>query len=93
MLATTDGILQTGVPATLQQIDTTLEAIRLQREGRKFRMTDLAIRPFWTFAKLYVGKLGFLDGLEGFTFCALSGLSVAVWHFKHRELTRARRAS
>ncbi len=51
-------------------------------------MTDLAIRPAWTFAKLYLGKLGFLDGLEGFAFCALSGLSVAVRHFKHRELMR-----
>jgi hypothetical protein len=72
---------------------TSLEALRFHREGRKFRMTDLAIRPLWTFAKLYVGKLGFLDGLEGFVFCSLSGLSVAVRGFKHRELTRARRAS
>lgn len=72
---------------------TTLEALRLHREGRKFRMTDLAIRPIWTFAKLYLGKFGVLDGLEGFVFCSLSGLSVAVRSFKHRELSRARRAS
>lgn len=73
---------------------TTLEAMKFHREGRRFRMTDLAVRPFWTFAKLYFGKLGVLDGLEGFAFCSLSGLSVAVRHFKHRELTRAaRRAS
>jgi hypothetical protein len=72
---------------------TTLEALRFHREGRKFRMTDLAVRPLWTFAKLYVGKLGFLDGLEGFVFCSLSGLSVAVRSFKHRELTRVGRAS
>ena len=56
-------------------------------------MTDLALRPFWTFLKLYIGKLGFLDGLEGFIFCSFSGVSVAVRHFKHRELTRVRRAS
>jgi hypothetical protein len=56
-------------------------------------LADLAVRPAWTFTKLYVGKLGFLDGLEGLTFCALSGLSVAVRHFKHRELARVRRAS
>ncbi len=72
---------------------TTLEALRFHREGRRFRLADLAVRPAWTFAKLYVGKLGFLDGLEGFAFCALSGLSVAVRHFKHRELMRVRRAS
>jgi len=72
---------------------TTLEAIKFAREGRKFRMTDLAVRPFWTFLKLYVGKLGILDGLEGFVFCGLSAFSVAVRGFKHRELSRAGRAT
>jgi glycosyltransferase involved in cell wall biosynthesis len=68
---------------------TTLEAITFEREGRPFRATDLAVRPFWTFLKLYLGKQGFRDGLEGFVFCALSGLSVAVRHWKHRERLRA----
>lgn len=72
---------------------TTLEAIKFEREGRPFRPVDLALRPAWTFAKLYLAKQGFRDGLEGFVFCALSGLSVAVRHWKHRELVRARRAS
>jgi glycosyltransferase involved in cell wall biosynthesis len=72
---------------------TTLEAIKFEREGRAFRARDLAVRPAWTFLKLYVGKQGFRDGLEGFAFCALSGVSVAVRHWKHRELIRARRAS
>lgn len=72
---------------------TTLEALKFHREGRKSRVADLTLRPIWTFAKLYFGKLGFLDGLEGFIFCSFSGLSVAVRHFKHRELARVRRAS
>jgi glycosyltransferase involved in cell wall biosynthesis len=72
---------------------TTLEAIRFEQERRVFRATDLAVRPAWTFLKLYVGKLGFRDGLEGLAFCTLSGLSVAVRHWKHRELIRSRRAS
>lgn len=72
---------------------TTLEAIKFEREGRAFRAADLALRPGWTFAKLYVGKQGFRDGLEGLAFCALSGVSVAVRHWKHREMIRARRAS
>jgi glycosyltransferase involved in cell wall biosynthesis len=72
---------------------TTLEAIKFEREGRRFRARDLAARPAWTFAKLYLGKQGFRDGLEGLAFCALSGLSVAVRHWKHRELIRAGRAS
>lgn len=72
---------------------TTLEAVKFEREKRPFRMVDLALRPAWTFVKLYVGKQGFRDGLEGLAFCALSGLSVAVRHWKHRELIRARRAT
>jgi glycosyltransferase involved in cell wall biosynthesis len=72
---------------------TTLEAIKFIREDRPCRARDLSVRPAWTFVKLYVGKQGFRDGLEGFVFCALSGFSVAVRHWKHRELLRARRAS
>ena len=72
---------------------TTLEAIKFEREGRTVRVTDLAARPAWTFLKLYLGKQGFRDGPEGLAFCALSGLSVAVRYWKHRELNRARRAS
>ena len=67
---------------------TTLEAQRFHREGRPCRLSDLTLRPAWTFAKLYLGKQGFRDGLEGFVFCALSGVSVGVRHWKHRELLR-----
>ncbi len=75
----------------LRKIDhyTTLEAAQFHREGRPFRPIDVTARPVWTFAKLYLGKQGFRDGLEGLAFCALSGLSVAVRHWKHRELARA----
>jgi glycosyltransferase involved in cell wall biosynthesis len=69
---------------------TSLEALNFEREGRRWRPTDLTVRPFWTFVKLYLGKQGFRDGLEGLAFCALSGVSVAVRHWKHRERLRAR---
>ena len=72
---------------------TTLEAMKFEREGRPFKVSDLALRPPWTFAKLYLAKQGFRDGLEGLAFCALSGFSVAVRHWKHREIVLARRAS
>jgi glycosyltransferase involved in cell wall biosynthesis len=68
---------------------TTLEAFKFEREGRSYRAADLTVRPVWTFLKLYLGKQGYRDGLEGFVFCALSGLSVAVRHWKHRERLRA----
>jgi len=72
---------------------TTLEAAKLEREGRAFRAADLAARPPWTFLKLYLGKQGYRDGLEGLAFCTLSGLSVAVRGWKHRERVRSRGAS
>jgi glycosyltransferase involved in cell wall biosynthesis len=72
---------------------TTLEALERVSEGRAPRASDLALRPLWTFAKLYLGKQGFRDGPEGFVFCALSGVSVAVRAWKQRELGMARRGS
>jgi glycosyltransferase involved in cell wall biosynthesis len=72
---------------------TTLEAQGLASSRRRYRASDLALRPFWTFLKLYVFKQGFRDGVEGFMFCAISGVSAAVRAWKHRELTLARRAS
>jgi glycosyltransferase involved in cell wall biosynthesis len=72
---------------------TTLEARGMAELARRYRATDLALRPIWTFFKLYVVKQGFRDGVEGFMFCVLSGVSVAVRAWKLRELTLARRAS
>jgi glycosyltransferase involved in cell wall biosynthesis len=72
---------------------TTLEAAGLAGSRRRFRTRDIALRPLWTFFKLYVVKQGFRDGLEGFMFCMLSGVSTAVRAWKHRELTLAGRAS
>ena len=44
---------------------TTLEAIKLPPRGPPLRASDLTVRPVWTFVKLYLGKQGFRDGLEG----------------------------
>jgi glycosyltransferase involved in cell wall biosynthesis len=72
---------------------TTLEAAGFAAARRAYRSTDLTIRPFWTFVKLYLFKQGFRDGVEGFIFCLFSGVSAAVRAWKHRELTLAGRAS
>jgi glycosyltransferase involved in cell wall biosynthesis len=72
---------------------TTLEAEGLAGARRPFRAVDIAVRPVWTFIKLYVFKQGFRDGIEGFMFCLFSGVSAAVRAWKHRELTLARRAT
>jgi len=72
---------------------TTLEAQGLAGSQRRFRKSDLALVPLWTFLKLYLLKQGFRDGLEGFMYCVLSGVSAAVRAWKHRELTLAGRTS
>jgi glycosyltransferase involved in cell wall biosynthesis len=84
-----------NVRVFLDKLDhyTTLEAMSMAGTPRPFRVSDLAVRPLWTFLKLYVFKQGFRDGVEGFMFCALSGVSVALRAWKHRELILARRAT
>lgn len=74
----------------LRKLDryTSLEAGELAESGAPVRHRDLILRPAWTFAKLYLARQGFRDGLEGLLFCALSGVSVAVRSWKHRELLR-----
>jgi glycosyltransferase involved in cell wall biosynthesis len=72
---------------------TTLEAESLAGLKRPFRRSDLALEPLLRFFKLYVLKQGFRDGLEGYIFCVLSGMSVAVRAWKHRELSVAGRTS
>jgi glycosyltransferase involved in cell wall biosynthesis len=84
-----------NVEAFLGKLDhyTTLEARIMAGSQRRFRTSDLTLRPLWTFFKLYVFKQGFRDGVEGFMFCALSGVSVAVRAWKHRELILQGRAT
>lgn len=79
----------------LRKLDayTSLEAEQFVRDGRSHGLVDLLVRPPWTFARLYLGKQGFRDGLEGLMFCSLSAVSVAVRHWKHRELLRLERSA
>jgi glycosyltransferase involved in cell wall biosynthesis len=71
---------------------TTLEALKFEREKRKYRLMHLILGPIWTFLRLYIARGGFRDGLEGLTFCLMSAVSTGVRHFKHREIVRAKKA-
>ena len=42
------------------------------KEGRRANVIDVTLRPLFTFFKMYLLKLGFLDGAPGFIVCALS---------------------
>src|SRR5262249_8529926 len=71
----------------LHKIDvyTSLEAHQIVSRGRRVAAWEILVRPLWTFLKLYGGKQGFRDGVEGLAFCALSGVSAGVRAWKVRE--------
>ena len=58
----------------------------MHQAGRRFCTSDVAVRPFWLFLKLYLLKQGFRDGAEGLMFCTLSAASLAIRGWKLREL-------
>jgi glycosyltransferase involved in cell wall biosynthesis len=72
---------------------TSLEARELYQAGRRYRTSDLTLKPVWTFLRLYLYRQGFRDGVEGLMFCALSGVSVAIRTWKLRELGLTGRAT
>jgi glycosyltransferase involved in cell wall biosynthesis len=51
---------------------TTLAAEELYARGGSFRLRDLIVRPLWTFIRMYVLRLGFLDGIAGLILCSCS---------------------
>lgn len=65
---------------------TTLAAMDLLAGGRRATVADLVIRPLFQFVKMYLLRLGFLDGVEGFILCAVSSAYVFAKYAKLREL-------
>ncbi len=55
---------------------TTLASQELFSQKRKFRLVDLLLRPSWLFCKMYIIKLGFLDGIQGFILAIISSVYV-----------------
>jgi len=55
---------------------TTLASHELVQMKGKFRITDLLFRPPFLFFKMYILKLGFLDGMQGFILSVLSACYV-----------------
>lgn len=67
---------------------TTLAAQDLQKAGKKFTISDIIVRPFFTFVKMYLVKRGFLDGIQGFILCVASSAYVFTKYAKLWELER-----
>ena len=67
---------------------TSLAAHDMQADGRSFVLYDLIIRPSFVFFKMYVLRLGFLDGLHGFILSVASSTYVFAKYAKLWELQK-----
>lgn len=69
---------------------TSLGAEEAWREGKRAGLMQILVKPPVTFAKHYLVKKGFLDGIEGFILSALSAMSVLVKYAKLRQLSKSK---
>lgn len=67
-------------------------AAQMWKDGRKFRVSDLAVRPLFAFIKNYILNMGFMDGLTGLILCTLQSFYVATkyiilweYHFRYKR--------
>ncbi|MBI5575410.1 MAG: glycosyltransferase family 2 protein [Deltaproteobacteria bacterium] len=69
---------------------TDLSAKEMFEAGRRSGISDMTVRPFLSFVKSYLLRLGFLDGVEGFEIAVAGGMHVFAKYVKLRELERKR---
>lgn len=67
---------------------TTLAAQELFSQSKKATIRDILLRPIFLFIKMYIFKLGFLDGLHGFILSVFSSAYVFTKYCKLWELNR-----
>ncbi len=65
---------------------TTLAANELSEKGKKGHLSDMLIRPAWLFIKMYLLRLGFLDGMQGLLLAIFSSSYVFTKYAKLREM-------
>lgn len=58
------------------------------KAGKRFRLTDLVVRPPWRFVRGYAIRLGFLDGVAGFQIAWMTALLAFLKYARLRELER-----
>ena len=82
----------TGVADFLERREkySRLAAEEMQRQGRSAGVLDLALRPVFTFLKMYVLKLGFLEGAVGFTLSRLYGSYTYSKYARLRKMGKGR---
>ncbi len=68
-----------------------LQAEKLQRDGKKFSLFKLIIKPYVKFIETYFLKRGFMDGLPGFIISVGAAYSVFIKWAKLWELEKEKR--
>lgn len=69
---------------------TSLAAEELHRQGRRFHLWDLLVRPWWFFFRMYVLRTGFMDGLAGLILASFSSAYVFTKYAKLWELQKTK---
>ncbi len=69
---------------------TSLAAKELNVKGKSAGFNDILFRPVFLFLKMYIFRLGFLDGLHGFILAIFSSAYVFTKYCKLWELNRAK---
>ncbi len=77
----------------LRRIDrySSLQAQEIAEKGKKLLLGRACLLPVFTFARHYLLKLGFLDGLAGFVIALLSSWATALKYLKALELKKSAR--
>lgn len=67
---------------------TTEGAVDYYRKGKKSNIFQLTLNPLFKFIRMYIVRLGFLDGVEGFILACTSSLYTMVKYYKLSEIYR-----
>ncbi|MGL4403108.1 MAG: glycosyltransferase family 2 protein [Fusobacteriaceae bacterium] len=67
---------------------TTEGALDYYKKGKKTNLFQIVFNPLYKFLRMYIFRLGFLDGIEGFLIAVTSALYSMVKYFKLREIYR-----
>lgn len=68
-----------------------LGARQMYERGRRWRLSDLMLRPAYAFLKTYILKRGFLDGYEGWLISKTTAFLTFTKYAKLRDLEKGRR--
>ena len=65
---------------------TTEGALEYYKKGKKASIGQVVFNPMYKFIRMYIIRLGFLDGIEGFLLASTSSMYSMVKYFKLREI-------